>query len=545
MSDTDILIIGCGVAGATVALRASRDPDVRVTIITSERDASVGSTRLAQGGIVGSVSDPELLVTDIMAAGAGVGSVESARILAYEGPRRVLEVLVEGAGVEFDRTQDGAYQLAHEAAHSERRVLHRSDTTGDAIESRMLETLRSRHNVTIVTDCTAVDLIVASPRTPRCTGAYVLCDGAVSPLNARATVLATGGVGALYLRTTNPPIARGDGIAMASRAGARIAQMEYIQFHPTACGLCESEAFLISESVRGEGAQLLSYKSRKPFMREYDAEWSDLAPRDVVARAIHEQMRTHPEHAFHEERDTGPTALARCDGAPYVWLDLASHMPASDIRERFPAIDAHCRSHGLDMASAPIPVRPAAHYSCGGIAVDEWARTTIDGLYAAGEASCTGVHGANRLASTSLLEGVVWGCRAAEHIAQELHAGIEANATEVPGCDRGAQDAHAGTLDALAQAARDIMWMDVGLVRTPHRLHRAVREIDAIAQIAECIFRLSRVTNHTIAVRNGALASALIARAAAANPVSRGCHFIASDAAERSSFVRRVIDRVS
>ena len=405
MIEADALVIGCGIAGAVAALRLAGDGQRQVVVVTRSTEPQESNTRYAQGGIVsrGPGDTAELLVRDILAAGAGLSLPETVGLLAEEGPALVHEVLIEQAGVSFDRNVDGELLYTLEGGHSLPRVLHVGDSTGRAIERALIERLEALPNVRLMAAATAVDLITSSHhlrdplavyRPITCHGAYVLDreEGAVHRVLAQATVLATGGLGQIYRYTTNPEGARGDGLAMAYRAGARVVNAEYVQFHPTSLAVPGAGNFLVSEAVRGEGGRLYTPDGRH-FMDEYAPEWGDLAARDVVARAIHQEMIEH--------------------GYPHVLLDLASHMPAGRIRERFPTIYRTALEVGIDVSVEPIPVVPAAHYFCGGVLVDGRGRTTIDGLYAAGEVSCTGVHGANRLASTSLLEGLVWGDRAA------------------------------------------------------------------------------------------------------------------------------------
>src|SRR5215218_5331717 len=412
MENAEILIIGCGIAGATTALQLARDRSRQITIITRAGDPHESNTRYAQGGIIGRGPEDtsELLFEDIVAAGAGVTSPSAARILADEGPKLLNEVLERTAGVVFDHHEDGTPIWGQEAAHSRRRILHVGDATGRAIMNGLVAALKEFPNIKIKSEATAVDLITFPhhSRNPldnygevSCHGCYVFdrTEKTVHRYIASTTILATGGLGRIYRNTTNPVGSRGDGLAMAHRAGARIANAEYVQFHPTALAAPGAEGLLISEAVRGEGGVLLTPELR-PFMQRYAPEWKDLAPRDVVARAIQHEMEAK--------------------GYSYVLLDIASHMPAEAIRERFPFIYNECLKVGLDISTEPVPVVPAAHYFCGGVLVDEWARSTIRNLYAIGEISCTGVHGANRLASTSLLEGLVWGNRVAIEIEKAL-----------------------------------------------------------------------------------------------------------------------------
>ncbi len=516
----DVLVIGCGIAGATTALRLARNPARSVTVVTRASDAHECNSRYAQGGIIGRGpgDDAASLAADILAAGAGASSPEAARILAEEGPARLQEVLVDASGVAFDRDATGETAWGKEAAHSHRRILHVGDGTGRAIMAGLVAALRRCPNVTIATDTTAVDLItsphhsrdpLAAYRPITCHGAYLFDgrDRTVRRHLAAATVLATGGLGRIYRNTTNPHGSRGDGIAMANRAGARIVNAEYVQFHPTALAVPGAEGFLISEAVRGEGAVLLTPDGR-PFMEAYSPEWKDLAPRDVVARAIHHEIETR--------------------GCAYVLLDIATHMPADAIRARFPNIHATCLAAGVDITREPIPVVPAAHYSCGGVSVDAVGRTTIDGLYAVGEVSCTGLHGANRLASTSLLEGLVWGCRAAEDIEEALSRSTPPTpgADEIPPWDDRelSADADPALIQGDMQTIQNIMWHYVGLARNADRLSRAIRELRHLLNEIETFYRTTRLSDGLIGLRNAVEVALVVAYAARHNRQSRGCH---------------------
>jgi L-aspartate oxidase len=519
---TDVLIIGSGVAGASAALRLARNPRLKIDLITCETDPHESNTRYAQGGIIGRGMDDsaDLLVEDILKAGAGASLPAAARILADEGPLLLQQILIETAGVQFDKGSDGQINWGQEAAHSRRRIAHVGDTTGKAIITGMLAALEKCPNVTLVNNLTAVDLITfphhaRDPLTTyqpiTCHGAYVFDQSSrmVHRYLAAATILATGGLGRIYLNTTNPPRSRGDGLAMAYRAGARITNAEYIQFHPTALSTPGMEGFLISETVRGEGGVLLT-PDGKPFMEKYSPEWKDLAPRDVVARAIHHQMETH--------------------GYSHVLLDIASHASPAAIRERFPNIYATCLKAGIDMTSEPIPVVPAAHYSCGGVTVDEWGRSDIVNLYAVGEVSCTGVHGANRLASTSLLEGLVWGQRAARNIELELTKKERApipGREQVPPWDESnlTVDADPALIQGDMQTIQNIMWHYVGLIRSADRMSRAIRELRHIQNEIETFYRTTRLSDGLIGLRNAVEAALVVAQAARHNRHSRGCHY--------------------
>lgn len=515
---TDVLVIGCGIAGATAALRLSADGRTQVALLTRERESSESNSSWAQGGIVGlgENDSAELLMEDVLRAGAGLSSPAAVRLLAEEGPARMAELLLGEGGTAFDRDAAGAPLLGLEAAHSRRRILHASDRTGAAIMQTLLERLGRRENVRLLTERTAVDLVtfphhsrepLAIYDPPACHGAYVFhrVTREVEPIVAAATVLATGGAGQVYLNTTNPPGARGDGLAMAARAGARIINAEYVQFHPTALHMPGTTKLLISEAVRGEGGVLLNLRGER-FMERHAPQWKELAPRDVVARAIYWEL------------------LAA--DAPHVLLDIASHLPADRIRQRFPRIHAICLQHNLDITVHPIPVVPAAHYHCGGVLVDAWGRSSLPGLYAVGEVACTGVHGANRLASTSLLEGLLWGDRAARDILRG--PGVSRlEESRVPVWDvsdlRFAPDP--ALIQGDMQTIRNLMWHYVGLVRSEHRLNRAIRELESLRLNIEDFYRRAQLSDGLIGLRNGVQAALLVAHAARRNRTSRGCHY--------------------
>ena len=520
LAQTEVLIIGCGIAGATTAIRLARNPERQITVITRARDSRESNTRYAQGGIIGRGPDDssELLYEDIVAAGAGVTSPEAARILADEGPVLLNEILEKTAGVVFDHEPSGEPTWGQEAAHSRRRILHVGDLTGMAIADRLIATLNEYPNIKLETDATAVDLITFPhhSRDPldnynpiSCHGAYVFNreQKTVHRYLARTTVLATGGLGRIYRNTTNPVGARGDGLAMAHRAGARIANAEYVQFHPTALAAPGAEGMLISEAVRGEGGVLLT-PDLKPFMSSYSPDWKDLAARDIVARAIHYEMETN--------------------GYSYVLLDLASHMSSEAIQTRFPFIYRECLKVGFDISKEPVPVVPAAHYFCGGVLVDEWARASIQNLFAIGEISCTGVHGANRLASTSLLEGLVWGNRAAIEIERRLDQnGAQPKFDDIPRWDESGlnSDPDPALIQGDMQTIQNIMWHYVGLVRSGERLSRAIRELRHLWNEIETFYRTTKLSDGLIGLRNAVEVALIVAQAAQHNRQSRGCHF--------------------
>jgi L-aspartate oxidase len=518
----DVLIIGSGIAGLTAAIRLARNPRRQVILLTRSNDLHDSNTFWAQGGIIhrGPGDSAALLVEDILEAGAGASLPQAAEILAEQGPGLLEELLIREARVQFDREPDGTLSYGQEAAHSRRRILHVGDGTGTAISNGLVALLKNFPNIEVLSNATAVDLVtyphhsrdpLDSYRPVGCHGAYVFERNgkAIHRTLAACTVLATGGLGRIYRNTTNPHGARGDGLAMASRAGARILNAEYVQFHPTALAVPGAEGFLISEAVRGEGGILLDPERRQPFMDQYSPEWKDLAPRDVVARAIHAEMEIR--------------------GSSHVLLDIASHMPAERIRARFPNIYAECMRVGLDITHEPIPVVPAAHYSCGGVAVDADGQTSIANLYAVGEVSCTGLHGANRLASTSLLEGLVWGHRAAQKMEETLDSGSNTipSREQVPPWDESGltTDSDPALIQGDMQTIQNIMWHYVGLMRSADRLARAIRELRHLQNEIETFYQKTKLSDGLIGLRNAVEVALLVAQAAYHNRQSRGCHF--------------------
>ncbi|MBU1662551.1 MAG: L-aspartate oxidase [Chloroflexi bacterium] len=515
---TDTLIIGSGIAGATAALKLAEDRQRQITLLTRAEIPTESNTYYAQGGIVGRGLDDtaEILIDDIIKAGAGLSNPQAVLILANEGPRLIDEILFDSSGLEFDHDPDGKLVFGLEGAHSRQRILHVGDATGRAIMIALMAQVKNQPNINIMTAQTVVDLItfphhaldpLAIYEPVSCHGAYVFdqTKNEVYSLLASHTILATGGLGQIYLNTTNPPGSRGDGLAMAYRAGARVVNTEYIQFHPTALSLPGVHKFLISEAVRGEGATLLTPKG-EPFMERYAPEWKDLAPRDIVARAIYWEML---------ENDY-----------PHVWLDIATRKPSGFIRKRFPQIYTTCLKQDLDITQQPIPVVPAAHYFCGGVLVDLWGNTSLDGLYAIGEVSCTGIHGANRLASTSLLEGLVWGARAAWDI-QKRDSKRPISEGDVPAWDISglAYDADPALIQGDMQTIRNLMWHYVGLVRSEYRLRRAIRNLQQLWLDIEEFYRKTRLTDGLIGLRNSIQNALIVARSARQNRVSRGSHY--------------------
>ncbi len=514
MEPFDVLVIGTGIAGGTAALRLAQ-AGLSVGVMTKAEQPEDTATLLAQGGIVfQGEGDPEALVQDILRAGAGASLPEAARILAEEGPRVLQEILIHTLRVPFDRA-NGRYHRTSEAAHSVPRILHVGDETGKAIERALIRYLSRQPNLVLFPGHVAVDLI-----TPEHHGAHPLHryapdavvgvyayhrkEGRVYRFLARAVVLATGGLGQIYLHTTNPRGATGDGFAMAYRAGARLINMEYIQFHPTALYSEEEQNLLITEAMRGEGA-VLKTPSGEPFMKRYHPLGS-LAPRDVVARAIHEEMTLH--------------------GYRYVLLDIASYRPPEFIRQRFPGLYRKLLEKGIDITQQPIPVVPVVHFACGGVKTDLWGRTLLKGLYAVGEVACTGLHGANRLASTSLLEGLVFGDRVARAVQEDFPDLEDPRWYNIPEwIDTGTEDPDPALIQQDWATLKHIMWNYVGVVRTRERLRRAVRDLRHLWLEVETFYRHTRLCPRLIELRNGLQTALVVARSALRNPESRGTHY--------------------
>jgi L-aspartate oxidase len=515
--ETDVLVIGCGIAGVTSALELA-EAGVSVTVITSAAEPEESNTYYAQGGIIfrGPDDSAELLAEDIIRAGAGHSNPRAVQILAEEGPKLVKKILVDKVGVPFDRDGNNNLATIREAAHSTNRILHAADSTGRAIEIALLDSLKKHPNVNLLTSHTAVDLLTPSHHSKNrlavyepssCVGAYVLNQKQkkVYRYLAKKTILASGGLGQIYLRTTNPAGARGDGLAMAYRAGARVINCEFIQFHPTTFHHQQAPHFLISEAVRGAGAKLV-HANGEPFMQKYDPEWKDLAPRDVVARSIGLEML--------EKK------------IPNVYLDLHSHISKVEILERFPGIYEQCLQYGVDITEELVPVVVGAHYFCGGVWVDEWGRTDIQNLYAVGEVSCTGLHGANRLGSASLLEGLVWGCRSANDIQANIVKEPQPNAGDYPSWkDPGTEMPDPVLIHQDMSSIQNIMWNYVGLIRTSPRLERALHELHNLEIEIEEFYRKTFLTDALIGLRNAVRSAIIVAAAAWKNKTNMGCHF--------------------
>lgn len=509
----DLLVIGSGIAGLSFAIKTAAK-GLRVAIVTKKASAE-SNTNHAQGGIAcvfDRTDDFENHVRDTLVAGDGLCDEAVTRAIVEAAPERIRELIA--IGVDFSKGEDGGYDLTREGGHSHRRILHAHDLTGKAIEDALLAVAAKNPNISFFEYHMAIDLITtarlkgsniaaAAPEN-RVLGAYVLdvASGKVLTFRAGAVVLASGGIGQVYQYTTNPDIATGDGIAMAYRAGAFVRNMEFVQFHPTAMYAPDGSRELISESVRGEGAILRDIKGRA-FMKDYDAR-GDLAPRDVVARAIDAEMKK--------------------SGAPHVWLDI-THKPADYLRERFPHIYKTCLAHGIDMAKEKIPVVPAAHYLCGGVKTDMNAATSVRGLYACGETACTGLHGANRLASNSLLEAVVLAHNGAAAVVDFL-AKNPVPAADVPAWKDGdVQDSDervvlAHNWDELRRA----MWDYVGIVRTTKRLHRALTRVRMLKSEINEYYWNFKVEAKLLELRNLVQIGEIVILCAMQRHESRGLH---------------------
>ncbi|MCB0323059.1 MAG: L-aspartate oxidase [Bdellovibrionales bacterium] len=505
MESSDFLVVGSGIAGLIYALDVAAFGTVTVLC---KSDPTEGSTRYAQGGIA-SVTSPldsfEAHIEDTLDAGAGLCHREIVEILVREGPERIRQLI--SLGTRFDRDLgSNQYQLGQEGGHSVRRILHAGDATGAEIQRAVFEHAAKHPNIRILANQVVIDLITAADAGGRreVLGAYSLQTdtGEVRTYRARCTMLATGGAGKVYLYTSNPDVATGDGIAMAYRAGAAVANMEFFQFHPTCLYHPEAKSFLITEAMRGEGAMLLT-QDGKPFMQAYDSR-GELAPRDIVARAIDDQMKR--------------------SGDKFVLLDI-SHRDPEFIRSRFPTICERVQQFGFDLTSEPLPVVPAAHYCCGGVVSDEFGKTTLHRLYTAGETAFTGVHGANRLASNSLLEALVFASRAARHSIEHLPQ----YATVPPVREWDSLDTVKSSEEVLVthtwEEVRRMMWNLVGIVRSDKRLHLAERRLQIITEEIRDYYWHFRVTKDLVELRNITQVAALIIACGLRRKESRGLHF--------------------
>ncbi|MGJ7032037.1 L-aspartate oxidase [Niabella hirudinis] len=537
MQQVDFLVIGTGIAGLTYAYKMARQfPDKKILVLTKAA-ADETNTKYAQGGVA-VVNDPEhdsfeKHIEDTLIAGDGLCNKQTVEIVVTEGPDRIDEMIA--LGTNFDREADGDYKRGKEGGHSEFRILHHKDITGWEMERALLEAVESCPNIELIKHCFVIDLItqhhlgyLVTKATPdiECYGVYVLNlrTNEIETILARTTYLASGGNGQVYRTTTNPGIATGDGVAMVYRAKGRIENMEFIQFHPTAlfeAGLT-GQAFLITEAMRGDGG-ILRNKDEEAFMEKYDAR-KDLAPRDIVARAIDSEMkRTGTEH---------------------VWLDCR-HFELEKFLEHFPNIYEKCKSIGIDITQQMIPVAPAAHYSCGGIKVDEWGQTSIRNLYAVGECSSTGLHGANRLASNSLLEAMVFAHRCFEQVSKKaLNGALNQHhyEGEIPEWNaKGTMQPREMILITQSlKELRQVMSDYVGIVRNNIRLERASKRLDLLWEETEQLYRSSKVSPQLLELRNLITIGYLIVKGAIFRKESRGLNYN-TDYPEKSALVQNVV----
>ncbi|MBC8394800.1 MAG: L-aspartate oxidase [Deltaproteobacteria bacterium] len=518
---SDFLIIGSGIAGLSFALKVASHGSVA---LVTKKEAMESNTNLAQGGIAsvfGGMDSFDLHIQDTLAAGDGLCHRDVVEMVVKEGPIRISELM--DLGVQFNINENGditckapALDLGREGGHSQNRIVHSKDMTGREVERVLVDQVKNHHNIELFENHVAIDLITFSTRMKRglvttthedhCCGAYVLDrkTNKVKTFGAKITLLATGGAGKVYLYTSNPDIATGDGIAMGYRAGATVANLEFVQFHPTCLYHPEAKNFLISEAVRGEGGILID-DAGKPFMEKYDPQ-KDLACRDVVARAIDAELKK--------------------TGADSVYLDI-SHEKPEFIKERFPNLHEKCLTYGYDMTREPVPVVPAAHYMCGGVVTDMFGKTHIHRLYAVGETACTGLHGANRLASNSLLEALIYADKSAQQAVKDLEPKNFNSSPDLPSWDE------VGTTDSDEvimvshnwDEIRRLMWNYVGIVRSNKRLARATRRIEIIqAEIKEYYWNF-KVSPDLIELRNIAVVAELIIKCATHRKESRGLHY--------------------
>lgn len=527
--ESDFLIIGSGIAGLSCALKCAEFGSV--VIVTKKKDVDT-ATNLAQGGIAAVLEEEDSVSShalDTLSSGAGLCDEDVVNLVVEAGADRIAELVEIGVGFVNDDATTSGYSLGREGGHTHRRVVHAYDLTGREIERALLEKVRGHSRISLIEEQIAIDLLMVDGVFPgweggggrKCVGAYVMVGDRVEAYQAKVTILCSGGVGKVYLYTTNPDIATGDGIAMAFRAGAVLENMEFVQFHPTCLYHSLEKNFLISEAVRGEGA-ILKDTSGVPFMHKYDKR-KELATRDTVARAIDKELKE--------------------SGEDCVYLDI-SHRDSDFVKKRFPTIYKRCLSRGIDITKEPIPVVPAAHYMCGGVKTDTEGRTSIPGLFALGESACTGLHGGNRLASNSLLEAVVFADRAAKYCAKIW--------PEVKGYQKIAIDEwqSGDALDLQEEilinhnwdAIRRVMWNYVGIVRSSKRLKLAQIRMEAIFKEIDQHYHDYHITPNMVELRNIALISLIIIQSAQQRNESRGLHYLI-DHKEKSKVIKQTVFR--
>jgi L-aspartate oxidase len=510
---TDVLIIGSGIAGLSLALKASRYADV---ILVTKKNSAESATNWAQGGIAAVTArddDFRLHIEDTLRTGAGLCREEAVKLIVESAPDRIKELM--DLGVRFTK-REGELELGREGGHSRSRILHHRDRTGMEIESVLLRTARETGRLQVLEHHLMIDLLIdphprhgtKSASLARCFGAYVLDSrqDLIKAITAKAVILATGGSGMVYLHTTNPSIATGDGVVAAYRAGAAVGNLEFFQFHPTTFYEPDGRGAsrdLITEALRGAGARLKTLDG-EPFMHRYDAR-DELAPRDIVARAIDAEMKKR--------------------GDPSVLLDC-THIPPATLKKQFPNIDEICRKHGLDFTKEPIPVVPAAHYQCGGVVTDLFARTTLPGLFAVGEVALTGVHGANRLASNSLLEAIVFAHQAATSCEEWLKEAPPPPTAEAWSAEGTVNQEEWVLVEHNRDELRKLMWDYVGIVRSLFRLERAQRRMDLLLGEVQEFYRRSRINGPLVELRNLVILADLIIKSAYSRHESRGLHFM-------------------
>lgn len=512
----DVVIVGSGVAGNTTGYYLAKS-GFRVAIINKNEAIEESNTFYAQGGISyeGDGDSAKIRYDDIMTAGANICNPTAVEIVSTEGPDAIRQALIKDFQVDFSKNSNGDFDITDEGAHSVKRILHSFDTTGKSIEEASLAALHKLPNITFLNSHTVVDIITWEHhavdkyrmyKPPTALGVYVLNNNTqkIEKLLAKVTIIATGGLGQLYLHSTNPSSSTGDGYAMAARAGTWLINMEYTQFHPTTLYLQNSNNFLISEAVRGEGGVIVD-KQGVAFMDKYH-ELKSLAPRDIVTRAILTEMLESDDE--------------------YVYLDV-SNIGADKIKSRFPHIYKTCLQFGLDITHGAIPIVPAFHFSCGGIRTDMYGKTNLNRLFAVGEAACTGLHGANRLASTSLLEGVVFGQRIAKYIAENRNDYLNCDFPSIPEwIDTGIID----TVDPALinqdwNSLQSIMWNYVGAIRSKRRLRRAISDLKNLRDEIESFYRDTKVNRKLTELRNAVQTGLIVAYQAWANRESIGAHY--------------------
>jgi L-aspartate oxidase len=512
---TRTLIIGSGISGLAAAISLAEN-GVDCLMISTAPTMTETNTVYAQGGVIYDTSgNPKELFEDILKAGAGINYRPAVQQLVDLGPALVKKILLERAGAEFDREESGAYHFTREGGHARSRILHRGDESGKSIEEALMHYAAAQPKIRMLPRTSAVNLLMTSfhqkdraklHEEAQCFGAFVFDQEAreMYPVFAPHTILATGGVGQLYLHNTNSKFSRGDGIALGYRAGCRLENLEYLQFHPTTFFHPGSRRFLISEALRGEGAVLITPSGQR-FLSGYLPEFPipELAPRDRVAKAIHQELIA--------------------SGAACVYLDI-THKPADWIRDRFPFVYRNCLQNGIDITLEPIPVIPAAHYHCGGIWTDLAGHTSISRLWAVGEVACTGVHGANRLASTSLLEGLVWGTRAGEAITQKLKAAPKFTPPAIDEWRHEKTEVDPSFLSQDWLTLKHTMWNYVGLVKSETRLARAEGIFTELSRGIDTFYQKAVLSDALIGLRHAALAARLVLNACKKNPRSLGCY---------------------